>query len=383
MSNKLRIVRLEACRGIAAMVVIAQHTLEAFAPAVKTLIWNSPARISVNGAAAVVFFFVLSGYVLTARFFAEPSLGSMALAALKRLPRLALLTTSTTIASSLLWYSNLYRFEEASRISGSEWLASFGGGDTNEVTLGVIGAIREGVWATFLVGDSRYDSSLWTMVYEFHGSLLVFAFAHFIVFVLRRRMVWLAVLLAAIVLQFAKAQFMLFFLAGMSIAYYETWLRKIDSLWLKLALFGAAIALLSRNIQPDQGASTLMVLCWLAGASCLVIAVLCCSPAERLLNNSCGRLIGFISFPLYVIHVPIICSAGSLALVATNGSPVSAAICTVLLTFLVALPLAYLDRAWVRTLNQVSTIASKIARHHAQGVRRQRVPDARYPASPH
>src|ERR1700735_3327080 len=147
-----RIVRLEVCRGIAAMVVVAHHTTQGFAPGTEHWIANSPIRMVVNGIGAVAFFFVLSGYVLTAKFFASPNAQAMATAIIKRLPRLALLTTIATVTSALLWSFGLYYFHDAALISGSGWLATFGGMSSDfQPTL--VGAIREGVWSTFLIGD--------------------------------------------------------------------------------------------------------------------------------------------------------------------------------------------------------------------------------------
>src|ERR1700730_5518199 len=111
-----RIVRLEACRGLAASVVVIYHLLRNFKPDIlgdySPTIWN----VFISGPAAVIFFFVLSGFVLPYRFFQEPDPTYMPAAALKRLPRLALLTTIATIASCLLWKAGLYQGSEATRI---------------------------------------------------------------------------------------------------------------------------------------------------------------------------------------------------------------------------------------------------------------------------
>src|SRR5690242_11784453 len=89
---------LEALRGLAAMVVVAFHCLQSFAPAWTGLypafdpthsrageIWYG----LVNGTAAVLFFFVLSGFVLTRRYFATGDAMILARGAVKRWPRLA------------------------------------------------------------------------------------------------------------------------------------------------------------------------------------------------------------------------------------------------------------------------------------------------------
>lgn len=88
-----RIIRLEACRGIAAMIVLARHLADAFFPALVTQLSGTPAYLFINGSGAVILFFVLSGYVLTVRFFAKHDSDYLLKSLIKRLPRLALLTT--------------------------------------------------------------------------------------------------------------------------------------------------------------------------------------------------------------------------------------------------------------------------------------------------
>ena len=177
--------------------------------------------VMVNGEAAVIFFFTLSGYVLTIRFFENPAGNYIGSAALKRLPRLALLPTIATVASASIWLLGLYRFQEAGHISGSRWLEMFGMSDLpTNFEPSLTGALDQGIWRTFLVGDSYYDSSLWTMVHEFHGSLLVLAVAPFLIFVLRGRSGWLALMFSMLIFRYVNP-YMMPFLAGMAIAYFS------------------------------------------------------------------------------------------------------------------------------------------------------------------
>src|SRR5262249_15213309 len=122
-----RITRLEACRGLAALVVVCGHIIIAFEPTISGVLPGTRTAnslvgtvffILINGQAAVVFFFVLSGYVLTNRFFENPVSDYLMTAALKRLPRLALLTTIVTVASALIWLSDLYLCRQASELTG-------------------------------------------------------------------------------------------------------------------------------------------------------------------------------------------------------------------------------------------------------------------------
>jgi peptidoglycan/LPS O-acetylase OafA/YrhL len=342
MSN--RIIRLEACRGIAAWVVVVSHSMLVFTPETIYQLAGSIFFFAVNGAAAVAFFFVLSGYVLSARFFENPDPDRMASAAIKRLPRLALLTTLVTLTSAALWMADLYQ-------EGAPLLP--------DIHPSLTGAFKEGAWRTFMAGDASYDSSIWTMVYEFRGSLLVFVTAPFLVLVLRRRLVWLAFPFAAVVFHYADP-LMIFFLCGMAIAYYQKDIPRFP--WpVTAALFAAAVFLLSYNptslyvidnrIVANHYQPNAILLAWAVGASCLIVAVLQSAVAERLLDNRIGAALGYLSFPAYLVHFPILWSAGSTINTAT-GNPVFASICTIALTAIASWPLAFVDAAWVRFLNR-------------------------------
>jgi peptidoglycan/LPS O-acetylase OafA/YrhL len=365
-----RIVRLEACRGLAALVVVVGHCLNAFRP--STDFAGKFYYVVVNGEAAVIFFFALSGYVLTIRFFENPTANYLSIAALKRLPRLALLPTIATVASASIWLLGLFRFQEAAQISGSRWLKMFGMADlSNNFHPSLLGALEQGIWRTFLVGDSYYDSSLWTMMHEFHGSLLVLVVAPFLIFVLRGRLVWLALVFSMLIFRYVNP-YMIPFLCGMGIAYYSPLLHRFASAAFTAVLLVLGIYLLGFNV-PEQNYSLLTSLIpWnpemafskefqtillTIGAAAIIIAVLQSSTAERILDNRIGALLGFLSFPMYIVHVLIICSVSSMVYIALAGATVIGAIwgaigCTLFLTLLVSWPLGLVDARWVRYLNR-------------------------------
>ena len=343
-----RIIKLEACRGIAALIVVVYHIILTFRPELLIRFSSSVLFVFINGTTAVAFFFVLSGFVLSVHFFAAPNHERMGRAAFKRLPRLALLTTIVTIISALLWIFGFYRFGFGEPASLADFHPS------------LFSAIKEGAWQTFMRGDHSYDSSLWTMVYEFRGSLLVFAVAPFLVYVLDRKLAWLALPSLIVIFHYAD-QHMIFFICGVSIAFYEKHLLRMASWPLTFALLSIGLYLLSYWVTDGNDPSTVIVFAWAAGASFVIIAVLQSATAEKLLDNRVGKALGLLSFPIYLVHVPIIWSTGSW--VYATGDHRGAAAVVIVLTLIVAWPLAILDLIWVRFLNrQFSAIftASKI-----------------------
>ena len=133
-SNTGRLIPLEALRGAAALIVLIHHFFLGFRPETSGLIagtrtarslLGSPLFVFLNGTGAVYFFFVLSGFVLCWSFFGNGDLERLKLAFFKRLPRLMGAVTVTTVGSYLLFRLGLYQFQEAARLSGSPWLATF------------------------------------------------------------------------------------------------------------------------------------------------------------------------------------------------------------------------------------------------------------------
>jgi peptidoglycan/LPS O-acetylase OafA/YrhL len=71
---------------------------------------------------------------------------------------------------------------------------------------------------------------------------------------------------------------------------------------------------------------------------------------RRLLSRPWGRICGELSFPFYLVHVPILCSAGAYAYLATRSAPAAIA-ATLVLALAVAWALALFSRWWLARLN--------------------------------
>src|SRR5262249_17702811 len=158
-----RVIPLEACRGIAAMIVVIHHYVLSFAPQTSNALRGTLGFIAINGHAAVTFFFVLSGYVLTNAYFRSEDPAVLRLALVKRWPRLAGPVVVTVLASYLCFAFGLYYFRAAGALSGSNWLIEFCGvGLTPQFQPGLWDALVQGV-TVFVTGQAYYDGSLWSM----------------------------------------------------------------------------------------------------------------------------------------------------------------------------------------------------------------------------
>lgn len=365
---------LEGIRGIAAFIVVFWHSLLGFLPSGSGIFeqWSpdvsfqgSPVFIALNGSASVVLFFVLSGYVLTASSLKTNNTEILYRNGLKRWPRLVGPVLCAVLFSYALFKLNAYWYEEAAKVSQSPWLYKFGYAYDKPFTPDFWAAMRQGLYATFIYGESFYDSSLWTMKYEFIGSFIVLAIA--LVTILTRKLVLPIILLcifAPVLTLVGHSAFYMGFLAGCalsSIAAMNVTFRSgtsIISIAVGIYLFGYAghSIGLYRLIPVWFGNANALILLHTIAATLILGGVILTPSINAALNKPFMRTLGWLSFPIYLIHVPILCSIGSwvyLQAPAWGLSPAPTAIlATIGLSTLACLPLAIVNDLWVQGVNR-------------------------------
>lgn len=365
---------LETLRGFAALSVLFWHITLGFFPARSGIFANFPAEKAlngspiyglINGSASVVFFFVLSGFVLTRRFFLDGNPTFLLRNSVKRWPRLALPVTSVVLISFALFHLDLYRFEAAAELTRSPWLSKFAYAYEVPFKPHFADALNQGLFRTFFFGDSYYDSSLWTMRIEFIGSFIAFGLAAVVGV---RSHIMIRLLLVAIVIVLIKANAPLWYVGfpiGVFIA--SVLPERSNTLPLSASMSGLVIALyLAGYSMTDRGVFHPIVLIfgqiqstyiWTAAAALVIVATLLNERMRALLGNRMGQFVGWISFPLYLVHVPVLCSAGCAMLLWTTPylpTPwpcVAAALTTIVVSILISIPIALINDLWVRILN--------------------------------
>jgi peptidoglycan/LPS O-acetylase OafA/YrhL len=176
---------LDGLRGLAAFVVVFHHFMLAFYPAlfaepnapnhlsdgIENFASGSVFNLFYNGKFAVSIFFVLSGYVLTYKFFNIKDYSIIAASATKRYMRLALPAAFSVMLAFVLMKISFFYNQQAALLSGSEWIGFFW-----NFTPNFFDALRQSFIGAFFSEDYDYNALLWTISYEFIGSFLVFAF---------------------------------------------------------------------------------------------------------------------------------------------------------------------------------------------------------------
>lgn len=175
-----RITYFDGLRGIAALVVLNEHFLKVFAPSAyrdesqwplsSSLIdWLTfpPFNLFLNGAPAVMLFFVISGWVLARYIAAEPSVNLLS-ETVKRYARLML----PCLASLLL----LYFITLVSDFGATSVISESGSNERAFLSFGanLIDVIKQGAVGVLIFENHDLNPALWTLSSELYGSIFIF-----------------------------------------------------------------------------------------------------------------------------------------------------------------------------------------------------------------
>jgi peptidoglycan/LPS O-acetylase OafA/YrhL len=378
MDKGSKLIELEALRGIAAIVVLAGHFSLAFVPSFNGLqisdgsfsLFGTPFFAIFNGTAAVVVFFILSGFVLTYGVFLSGDIGRAFLSCLKRWPRLAAAVMIANAISGTVMAFGLYSNEQAALLTHSPWLGVF----FNWRSAGyheIVQAIIEGA-TTFFSGEWQYNSPLWTMYFEFWGSMLSLGCAILCIKIFHPR-VQVFFLLVIWLFVTAYSPYLGTFIIGAIIA--MNYSRRNDTVWpgwiagalipILIIIFGYHEDMSNRApgwyafLNPIMALNPFVfaTLAYSSAAALTMLLLLRVEWPKRLLSGRVGTILGFMSFSVYITQIIVILSISSWAYIAFDFLPVPArvllcGVTTVIGVIVLSVPLAFFDRWWVRTLNR-------------------------------
>jgi peptidoglycan/LPS O-acetylase OafA/YrhL len=369
-----RIGYLDGVRGLAAMQVVFGHYAHAFAPD-----WVNPLGYFADGDSAVLLFFLMSGLVLTPSFERTPN--AIVTGLVRRIVRLGLPLAAAVLFAFVLQTSLPGWSAAVVQKTGFEWLSH------DHVSADPMRAIADLSGLTMLTGHSdttlfgilsnwlpglstATDVPIWSLHIEFWGSALVLG------------LVWAransnplysAVLCACIVLigNNALVLFMLGHLSAILVRVAQ------DRRWgERPGISLAAFALLAAGIWVCEDSKVEHYLqhyipgiwrfeyvatfgnifaqfAWfrpivMIGTTMAYTGILLLPPAHKLCSMRVPAWLGRMSFPIYLLHWPVMMTIGSMTFlfVSPLGQP-AAAITALLVGLVVTLPLAILFERFV------------------------------------
>ncbi|MBE1445684.1 acyltransferase family protein [Paenibacillus sp. OAS669] len=317
---------LEGIRGIAALIVIFAHFLWGFYP-VLHVTGNLPFEPGItmfnvlySGHFAVCMFFVLSGFVLSYKFFQTGNIQFIKDSAIKRYVRLVVPVFISIFISYIImklgWIYNL----QVSVLNKSSWMDAWWKFEPSLKTM----------LTDMIFLRSNYNNVLWTIKYEIYGAFMVFSFiALFHDFKYRR---FLYVVLIAVLYD----TYYLGFILGMMLCDLKVTTIKINlkNNFINIIIFFIGVYFVSypapTNINLDVTMYSWIKISWveypsifwhIVGSTLMLFAVINSTWLEKFFSLNPFIYLGKVSFSIYLLHIPVIGSISSyvfLKLVNTN-----------------------------------------------------------------
>ncbi|MER1986562.1 MAG: acyltransferase [Solibacillus sp.] len=312
----------EGIRGVAAFVVVISHFIQVFYPGLFSLnpelahnefeknIAQSPLNLLYNGNFAVCIFFVLSGFVLSYKYFVKKENGILVESAVKRYFRLALPVTVSVLFAYILLKFNLYYYGYSISITKSTMP------DFYAMEASLLNALQEGLFGAFFLKEFSHNAVLWTMYYELLGSFIVFAFLALFGNVRNRVIPYIL-----LVVMFWDSYFVAFIL-GMILCDLHVNLSEKAHLIVKnkivvLVTFLVGIYLASFPYVDVQGTMyefiiieglevNYFIMAHIVGAFLILFALLYSKLLQKIFELRPFLYLGNVSFSLYLIHFIII-----------------------------------------------------------------------------
>ena len=320
---------LESLRGLASLTVVFAHFIVGFYPALyyakagqtlgvntfEFMLSRTPLNLLYNGSFSVAVFFVLSGYVLTYKFFKdsrhEVVLPPLAVKRYFRLLLPVLLSVGLSyVVLRMGWY---YHQPTDALAEKNRWLVGLWNFTPDLWTM-----LREGFYGVLIKREVTYNLVLWTMNIELFGSLLVYLFVYFF----RnspKRYIFYSVGIALFLRQHYLAFILGMLLSDLS-ARKEGWFHKSSN----QALFAVLLAIgLFMGSYPDEIPVKGTIYAFMdmepwvrtrqyhiLGAAFVMTALLKLPWLQSILSRKPLVLLGKLSFSLYLLHTIIM---GSLA----------------------------------------------------------------------
>ena len=327
-TKKSRFLALDGLRGIASLAVCVWHNFLAFFPGsgsnvpvhcyfLERIIYPSPLCLFFGGDFAVYIFFVLSGFVLSIKYYRNPDMASLKTQFLRRYIRLMPPAAVTILVSCIILNAGLMYNVQAANLASSWWL-NLNWHDVNPSFLNALWQSLWGVWFTQLQPGNAFNSNLLTLFIEILGSFIIFSFLIICISLNLRKALRYTLhgLLIAFIIFVLQDPHYAVFMIGMFMAdlYVNSFpmmklLGNLGLIFLLLGLFLGSInianfhsAFYSPISAMFSGITPPWYWAWMFGSLCLLVSALFFRPFITLLETKPFQFLGSYSYALYLCH---------------------------------------------------------------------------------
>lgn len=312
---------LDGLRGLAAVVVTIAHFFQIYYPAIfngdinaihtqngiENIIYNTPLNLILNANFSVCIFFVLSGYVLSIKFFKYRKKEVIISSAVRRYFRLVVPIAASLVIAHILMNTNSFFLKDIINISQTDVI------DRYSINYGFLTILKQGFFEVFFFDVETYNAALWTIKYEFIGSFIIFVFLLYCGNSPKRKYVYIILMIT-----FLNSYYLAFILGVMLADINNNHNLSAKSSYIKTsAIFIIALFLgsypysdVNDTIYSYLSLNFLTVNSFrfyhIIGAFLLMFAILSSPRIQYKLSNKFMKFIGNISFSMYLIHFTVI-----------------------------------------------------------------------------
>lgn len=306
-----RIKYFDGLRAIAAFIVLGNHIAALFFPWMfnEQPFGTTPLFALINGETAVIIFFILSGYLISNKYFAKSNNEFLISTALKRYFTLVLPCLFSIMVGYIIVRFSL---SPASKLNPNYTFWSFVPSLKDAIYQGTIGIFREG-------NSNAYNIPLWTIAYEINGTFITVALLA--IFGKYKIRYFIYALFILLVKNNLNSGFIVCFVIGIFLndlnvnqkfnyKLFKSPILHIFLLVLGLILTVYPVTLVGKHeyihglMQKFSGNNDLIYR--IIGATIIFFVLLNSSVLQKILSIKLLNKIGEVSFSIYVIHLSIL-----------------------------------------------------------------------------
>lgn len=321
---------LDGLRGVAAFIVVIHNYLLGFYPStysgnmdtirtnsgIDATLASTPINILYNGNVSVCIFFVLSGYVLSYKFFKYSDKNIITSSAIRRYLRLMIPVLFSIIVAYVFMKFKLFYNSDVAIITGSDWwLANF-----YNFTPNIFEMLKQGAYGVFFLNESSYNAILWTMHYELFGSFVVFGIISIFGNIRNRSIIYIVCILLTYNTYYLA--FILGIILSDANSNCDKFINSFNSKYLKIFLLVIGLILCSYPSGIDVKETIyeymripkiddIVAFYHILGSFLIIIILLKSDILKRFFALKIPLFFGKISFSMYIIHLIILCSFSS------------------------------------------------------------------------